>query len=158
MPKMIVATDKFPYGKTAYRRGAEVDIEDRYVELFLKSGKLRWPEGASPNASDLPDEVMSRARAPATEDDIRMFGNSFERIDPDGSKKRIDPHDVIVEDEPVVEKAMKAEAVEEDEAPKSATYHRRDLVAETPKTPLVPNKAIPYPKHGHRGRPRKSQS
>ena len=107
MPKMIVATDKFPYGKITYRKGAEVDMEDRYAELFLKTGKLKWPEGASPNASDLPEEVMQRSsrREPVTE----------------------------VEEAEVATKVLKAEAVKEDEAPKPQTYMHRAMVAETPK-------------------------
>ncbi len=147
MPKMTVVVDKLPYGKTAYRKGAEVEVEDRHVELFLRAGKARWPEGASPNPSDLPDEVMSRAskREPITE-----VEEPVEEV-------------AEVDEETMATKVLKAEAVEEDEAPKSVwepggIYHRRDLVAETPKTELVPNEAIPYPKK--RGRPfgKKSQS
>lgn len=135
MPKMTVATDKFPYGKNVYRRGSEVDIEDRHVELFLKIGKVRWPEGATPNASDLPEEVMQRnsRREPVTEVEEPAVEEVAE-----------------IEDEPVVEKAMKAEAVE-DEAPKPQTYLRRDMVAATPK-------AKPAPKPGRRGKAKKSRS
>ncbi len=68
MPKMV-ANVKLPYGKAVYRPGEELDVSDRHAELFLKIGKARWPEGASPNASDLPVEVMGRAskREPITE-------------------------------------------------------------------------------------------
>lgn len=134
MPKMIVTADRLPYGKTAYRKGDEIDVEDRHVQLFLKIGKTQWPEGALSNASDLPVDVMSRSsrREPATEVD--------------------EPAEV--EDDTMATKAMKAmkaEAVKEDEAPKPQTYQHRAMVAETPKAP-EPKKP------GRRGRPRKSRS
>ncbi len=144
MPKLIALVDKLPYGKFDHNKGDEFEADDRFANLVIKIGKARLADGASPpNASDLPDEVMSRAakREPITE------------IEEPAEVEEV----AEVEDAPVVEKAMNAEAVEEDEAPKSQSYHRRDMVAETPKTPLVPNKAIPYPKK--RGRPfgKKSQ-
>ncbi len=160
MPKMVVITDKFPYGKNTHRRGAEVDVDDRYVELFLRAGKVRWPEGASPNASDLPVEVMNRTSKRELIAEVPDHNAESERLSAWRARRSAaEKIAKAVEDAPVVDEAAKAEVVEEDKTPKSATYQRRDLVAETPETPLVPNKAIPYPKK-KLGRPfgKKSQS
>lgn len=126
MTKMIQlrALRPFPYGKHRLAVGEVFDVNEKLGAVFIHEGRAALPEEVSP--VDLPAEVMQRTsrREPVTE---------------------------VEEEAAVTTKVLKAEAVEEDAAPKSATYHRRDMVAEAPK-------AQPPKKRGRPGRPKKSQS